>query len=286
MHHRVDGFARRQLVPRLRRYLDEHPADLAISVFSTGASAISSLAPRYPAMSHVVFCTDVTPHRLWVHPNVDLYLVTSRVAEAAVRRFQPDARVLVMPAPVRPVFYQAPSQDAARDALGIPRGERCVLLMSGAWGLGPVAAAARALGDAGIHVLAVAGRNPRLEHRLAEVAHPDFRADLRKAADELAAQGHFVEAMHVLLLQALADIRRRLREEFADSMTSREILRSKHLSDDLRGPLREVVNRVEVTYFGEQPAAIEPRRSLGNRVGSCCIHLLDRIQFRSKSPRI
>jgi hypothetical protein len=75
------------------------------------------------------------------------------------------------------------------------------------------------------------------------------------AADDLAAQGRFVEAMHVLLLQALAEIRRRLDDQFADSMTSREILRSKHLSDDLRGPLREVVNRVEVTYFGEQPAA-------------------------------
>jgi hypothetical protein len=75
------------------------------------------------------------------------------------------------------------------------------------------------------------------------------------AADDLAAQGRFVEAMHVLLLQALAEIRRRLDEQFADSMTSREILRSKHLSDDLRGPLREVVNRVEVTYFGEHPAA-------------------------------
>jgi hypothetical protein len=75
------------------------------------------------------------------------------------------------------------------------------------------------------------------------------------AADDLAAQGRFVEAMHVLLLQALAEIRRRLDEQFADSMTSREILRSKRLSDDLRGPLREVVNRVEVTYFGEHPAA-------------------------------
>jgi UDP-N-acetylglucosamine:LPS N-acetylglucosamine transferase len=174
----ADAAARRQLVPRLRRHLDAGPADLAISVFSTGASAISAVAGRYPAMSHVVFCTDVTPHRLWVHDNVDLYLVTSHVGEAAVRRFQPDARVLVMPAPVRPAFYEAPSQDAARDELGIPRQERCVLLMSGAWGLGPVAAAARSLGDAGVHVLAVAGRNPRLERRLAEVAarQPRVRA--------------------------------------------------------------------------------------------------------------
>jgi hypothetical protein len=74
------------------------------------------------------------------------------------------------------------------------------------------------------------------------------------AADELAAQGRYVEAMHVLLLQALAEIRVRLNEQFADSLTSREILRSKQLSDELRHPLRDVVNRVEWTYFGEHPA--------------------------------
>jgi hypothetical protein len=75
------------------------------------------------------------------------------------------------------------------------------------------------------------------------------------AADELAAAGRFAEAMHVLLLQALAEIRRQLDEEFADSMTSREILRSNRLSDDIRHPLRDVVSRVEWTYFGEHAAA-------------------------------
>ena len=174
----ADAAARRQVVPRLRDYLDEHPADLAISVFSTAASALSRLAPACPAMSHVVFCTDVTPHRLWVHPNVDLYLVTSGAAEAGVRRFAPDARVRVLPAPVRPGFYAAPPQDAARDQLGIPLQERCVLLMSGSWGLGPVASAAEALGQAGVHVLAVAGRNARLERALTAVAarQPRVRA--------------------------------------------------------------------------------------------------------------
>jgi hypothetical protein len=75
-----------------------------------------------------------------------------------------------------------------------------------------------------------------------------------EAADDLAAQGRFVEAMHVLLLQALADIRRRLDEEFADSLTSREILRSLQLSEVLRRPLREVISRVEWTYFGGHSA--------------------------------
>jgi UDP-N-acetylglucosamine:LPS N-acetylglucosamine transferase len=166
----ADAAARRQLVPRLRDYLDQHPADLLVSVFATGAAAASELAGRYPEMRHIVFCTDVTPHRLWVHPNVDMYLVTAGVAELAVLRFAPEARVQVVPPPVRPQFYRAQSQAQARSEFGIPPEERCVLLMSGAWGLGPVADAASALADAGIHVLAVAGSNQRLARKLAALA--------------------------------------------------------------------------------------------------------------------
>ncbi len=166
----ADAGARRQLVPRLTEHLDHHPADLTISVFATGASAISTIAERYPAMVHVVFCRDVTPHRLWVHPNVDMYLVTSQVAERAVRRFQPHARVRIVPHPVQAAFYTPPTRAGARDSLGIPGRARCVLLMSGGWGLGPVAEAAAALGDAGVQVLAVAGHNARLEAALRAVA--------------------------------------------------------------------------------------------------------------------
>jgi hypothetical protein len=75
------------------------------------------------------------------------------------------------------------------------------------------------------------------------------------AADELAEQGRFVEAMHVLLLRSLADIRERLGERFADSLTSREILRGARLSDPGRALLRDIIARVEWTYFGEHPAA-------------------------------
>jgi processive 1,2-diacylglycerol beta-glucosyltransferase len=166
----ADWAARRRIVPRLRANLDADPPDLVISVFATGASAVSRLADRYPAMHHVVFCSDATPHRLWVHRNVDLYLVTAPVAVPAVQRFQPEARVLVIPPAVRPRFYQPPTQEQARAKLGLPMAERCVLLMSGAWGLGPLAAGAEALGNAGVHVLVVAGHNARLERKLAAAA--------------------------------------------------------------------------------------------------------------------
>ncbi len=174
----TDAAARRRIVPALTRLLDQKPAQLAISVFATGASAVSAVAERYPAMRHVVFCGDATPHRLWVHPHVDMYLVTSRVAECAVRRFAPQAQVRIVPPPVRAAFCTPPSRARARDTLGIPARARCVLVMSGGWGLGPVAEAASALADAGIQVLAVAGRNNRLEAALRAAARrqPGIRA--------------------------------------------------------------------------------------------------------------
>lgn len=73
-------------------------------------------------------------------------------------------------------------------------------------------------------------------------------------ADDLAGQGRFVEAMHLLLLHCLAEIRRRLAVEFADSLTSREILRSARLPEPGRSALDAIVARVEWTYFGHHPA--------------------------------
>src|SRR3984957_1555798 len=189
----TDAAARNRILPKLRAHLDAEPTDLVISVFATGAAAMSSLAAEYPATKHVVFCTDVTPHRLWVHENVDLYLLASQAAEQAVRRFDPDARVQVLPAPVRDSFYHPPAQAEARAQFSVPAADRCVLLTTGGWGLGPVAQAAEALGEAGVHVLAVAGRNAKLEQRLFDVAqrqplvHPfgfsDQIPELMAAAD-------------------------------------------------------------------------------------------------------
>ncbi|HYK33387.1 MAG TPA: hypothetical protein VEV63_15560, partial [Streptosporangiaceae bacterium] len=45
----ADSAASRRILPRLRSQLDADPADLAMSVFATGASAVSRLADRYPS---------------------------------------------------------------------------------------------------------------------------------------------------------------------------------------------------------------------------------------------
>ncbi len=88
------------------------------------------------------------------------------------------------------------------------------------------------------------------------VTTPGDQAVILEAADELAAAGRFVEAMHMLLLQGLAHMRQRLDERFSDSLTSREILHRTNLPEAARASLRDVVARVELTYFGRHPAVL------------------------------
>lgn len=89
-----------------------------------------------------------------------------------------------------------------------------------------------------------------------EARAPHAAADALSAADQLSREGRFVEAMHMLLLQSLAEIRQRLATPFADSLTSREILRAARLPAQGRSSLRELVAAVEWTHFGGHPARL------------------------------
>jgi processive 1,2-diacylglycerol beta-glucosyltransferase len=166
----MDAGASARLVPALRDELEREPAGLVLSVFATGALAAARLKPEAPARRTVVLCTDVAVHRLWVREGTDLFLVTSPAAAASVRRYLPRAEVCVVPPPVRDAFYAAPSQPQARAALGVPPAEPCVLVIDSGWGFGPLARSVSALAAAGVHVLAVAGRQRAVARRLRELA--------------------------------------------------------------------------------------------------------------------
>src|SRR5207248_8211125 len=118
------------------------------------------------------FRSDANPYAMWVHERTDLYMLTSNVAASYVRRFHPSAEVAIVPPAVREQFFVAPTRDEARRSLGIPSDGWCVLVMGGGWGLGAIVESATALADAGMHVIAVAGRNPKLEQRLRAARHP------------------------------------------------------------------------------------------------------------------
>lgn len=167
----LDDQANRRIVPAVEARLDDYPAGgLLLGVFATGAGAASRITQRRPTWRSVVFCTDATAHRMWVHPGIDRYLVCSPVAAATVRSYDPTADIVELPPPVRREFFTAPSKTAARERLALDPTIPWVMLAAGGWGLGPIGAAATHLANAGIGVLAVAGHNAKLEQTLRNAA--------------------------------------------------------------------------------------------------------------------
>ena len=148
---------------------------------------------RRPGLRTVVLCTDVAVHRMWVAEGTDLFLVTSPAAAASVRRYLPRAPVAIVPPPVRSAFYAAPPQEQARAALGVPSADFCVLIIDSGWGFGPLVESVSALAEAGVHVLAVAGRDQqdraaapgagRQDARITPFGYTDRIPELMAAAD-------------------------------------------------------------------------------------------------------
>jgi hypothetical protein len=100
---------------------------------------------------------------------------------------------------------------------------------------------------------------PRVLHEdqnLNAVAPADLPPDDLPLPDHaaLAASRKFAEAIHVLLLGALALTARRLRTSLADSWTGREALGRLALPADQREDLRLLLNQAEVCHFGAREA--------------------------------
>jgi len=91
---------------------------------------------------------------------------------------------------------------------------------------------------------------------VSELAAWEERSKLE--ADELASRGNFAEAIRVLLLRSVEELRRHLRVSIAASLTSREILYHVALPSEGRPVLADIISRVEVSYFGgHRPGADE-----------------------------
>ena len=90
----------------------------------------------------------------------------------------------------------------------------------------------------------------------------------RREAEGLAAAGRFDEAMHVLLLRAVAELRDTLKLTIADSLTAREIERRAPLDGGGKTAFGRMVHAVERVVFGQRAptsAPIAPAAAISTR---------------------
>jgi len=126
---------------------------------------------KYHVPVHAVV-TDVSPHAFWVYPHIEHYHVaTSTAARELMRKGYPADRISVTGIPVDPIFAHTTAPAKARERLGLPE-KPTVLLLSGGFGVGPIARMLESFRDcrADISLVLVAGKNAELQKECTQIA--------------------------------------------------------------------------------------------------------------------
>lgn len=137
----------------LARIVTAEP-DVIVSAYPIVSMALAGLRrqARLPWRC-ATLVTDFDPHPAWVHHNLEANLGVGDTSRAGQQ---------IAP-PIRDVARTDAVRQATRRELGIPARARVVLIVGGAWGVGNLAGAARALVDLpDVHPIVVTGRNERL----------------------------------------------------------------------------------------------------------------------------
>ncbi len=156
---------------RLARFLTTRRPDLVVCTYCVPAGAISELkqagTTQVPCVTVV---TDHAVHSQWIHPYVDLFLVSSEhVRDGLVARGIPAERVLASGIPIDPRFAVAVDRRDLRRARGLDPDRPVILAMVGAANLvrGPLDLY-RTLTDLprSVQILFVCGRDERLRRAI------------------------------------------------------------------------------------------------------------------------
>ena len=154
----------------LKRLLRAHPPRLALCTHFLPAEILLHLRRKDGLQVPIgVVVTDLDAHALWLYRGVDWYFVAREETRAHLVRLgiAPET-IHVTGIPVHPSFAAPLPRREARLARGLDPDRTTILVVAGGFGVGPVEAIvreARAV-RGGVQVVAVCGKNARLEKRL------------------------------------------------------------------------------------------------------------------------
>lgn len=149
-----------------RALLDEAKPAVIVCTHFLPLELLSDLRGRRKSSVPVhAVITDVSPHALWVYPNIEHYHVaTPSAARELARKGFPAERISVTGIPVDPVFAQRTPAPEARARLGLPE-RPTALLLSGGFGVGPMKQMLASFAESrgALSLVVVAGKNAALE---------------------------------------------------------------------------------------------------------------------------
>jgi processive 1,2-diacylglycerol beta-glucosyltransferase len=153
-------------------FLREFAPDVMLCPHFLPLEILGGVRRKTPAFNPLAVCvvTDFEAHAFWIEPAADFYCVAAEHTKARlVARGIAAERVLVTGIPVAAKFSAGINVAAVRAQLGLKAGVPTLLVLSGGFGMGPVAeilAEIEKVPDE-LQIVVVAGRNEKLRRELA-----------------------------------------------------------------------------------------------------------------------
>ena len=113
----------------------------------------------------IAVVTDYYPHRFWIHPSIDRYVVACEEAKnALVQEGVDEKQVKVLGIPISVKFLTSYPREKVSQELGFSNKLTSVLIMGGGLGIGPIEDIALHLDalDEDLQIIVVCGRNKEL----------------------------------------------------------------------------------------------------------------------------
>jgi processive 1,2-diacylglycerol beta-glucosyltransferase len=113
----------------------------------------------------VAIVTDYYPHRFWIHPLVDKYVVACQKAkEILIKEGVSPGKIEILGIPISIKFIDCCQRKKIAEELGFYENLDTVLIMGGGWGIGPLENIAKKLDDCShnFQIIIVCGQNKKL----------------------------------------------------------------------------------------------------------------------------
>ncbi len=165
----INDIANKLISSKLRKSINNFNPNAIICTHSFPSSIISALKQRdmieCPLISTI---TDFTIHSSWINAETDYYVIAHENLSYLAEMYHiPSSKILPYGIPVRPDFSKMLNHDEILSKLDLSN-KRTILVMGGGLGLGAINNIVKELDNKfdDIQILAVAGRNNRLEAKL------------------------------------------------------------------------------------------------------------------------
>ena len=151
---------------KLNKFIKTYKPDCFVTTQAFPCGLIADFKKKYNLKIPLIgIVTDYHPHRFWVHPCVDRYVVACNQAkEALIKEGVDENKVRILGIPISVKFLTSYPKQQIVNELGFISDLNSVLIMGGGLGIGPIKIIAQHLDslDCDLQIIVVCGKNKRL----------------------------------------------------------------------------------------------------------------------------